>query len=893
MRYLQNSPCLLLLAIAGAVGVAPGQVERLRDQLRQPGPDAREVREAAIEALLTLPEPQAHELLQQMLLIPPADDADGVAPAVLKALARRLRAATDPVFSTIADPAQRSRLLAGYLLPLIAFWRGPLDPAGELPADPLRELARACVVRVPAADLDQALRACAATTTDRLAALRCAADSQQLVAGLFLAEHLGAADAAVAAAAASGLRQLTFVAAGFTDRKAFADWYEANKERRYLDLAEAAARAHLQASTAFAAQLEEVRKQALVDFVRLHIERRPGVDWAALEAHLFGGDAVAAAGLEQLRLSLAATPLPDEPGPGRLAFLRALLQRLDQPSPLDPVLLEVAGYVCRVDDGEAHASVQQRLLAALAGSQPALQLAAARGLRRLPSAENRAAVVQFALAARRGGSAYRPHLEVALATLACRIPAWCAPTERDAGHAEWVQLLRELLLDADAADLRDEALALALLPDAGGARSAMAFSLLLALAKDAAVEREFRTTCLLHLQDWRDDPRHADTWVRELALLLADDAEEIRLFAATALAALPEVAGPQGEWRGRVIDAMRDRLPREPALVVVRAMAECLVAYSRQPDSADLAIGALKLVLDGVPRPLPADHVARVEPLLQALTTIAVEPRTAVGQWVAACQMLLRFEKRRSLRHVFAGHGAAALLGRDTAADDKRTAQDVALLIVRTAALKSPKEAWTSSDELRAEVQDVRSAFAVLSGSAELQAPAMRLLRLEVDLALDKSKDVIALAQQCLQAGPDDGNVESLSPAQKDEVRLLLAAAYLLENKADQAAAVMAERDPTGLEPRALEVVERLGRALLGTDASAAAGWLERALKVTGDDDPSFRRRFLAWAQAASQADPAARAGVLAAAERRRALFEAADCPAELRDAFAVLCGRQ
>ncbi|MBK8096919.1 MAG: hypothetical protein IPK26_07425 [Planctomycetes bacterium] len=891
MRNLQNSRWLSLLAIACAVGVATAQIERLRDQIRQPGPDAREVREAAIEALLALPDERAHELLQQALRVPPADDADRVTPAVLQALSRRLRAAADPVFSAAADPVQRSRLLAGYLPPLIAFWRGQTDATGELMPDPLRDLARACVVRVPAADLDRALRTCA--EADRLSTLRCAADAQQLVAGLFLAEHLQDTDSAVAAAAAAGLRQLTFVAEGFADRKAFTDWYEANKDRRYLDLAEAAARAHLRATTVFAAQLGEVQKQALIDFVRLHVEKRTGVDWAAIEARVFGGDPIASAGLEQLRVSLAAAPLADEPGPGRVAFLRILLQRLERASPAEATILEIAGYLCRVDDGEVHAAVQQRLHAALVGEQPALQMAAARGLRRLPTADNRAAVVQFARAARRGGARLRPQLEAALATLVCRTPTWHAPLESEPGHAEWALLLRELLLDDPATGLRDDALALALLPDSRGARSATAFALLLALAKDPAVDREFRTTCLLHLQDWRDDPQCADTWVRELARLLDDASEEIRLFAATALAALPEVAGPQAAWREHVGLAMRERLRVETALVVVRAMAECLVAYSRQPETADQVIGTLNKVLDDLPRPLPAEQVARVEPLLHALTTIAVEPRTAVSQWVSACEMLLRFEKRRSLRHVFTGHGAAGLLGRDSTEEEKQAAQKIARLLVKTAVLKNPKESWTASDELRAEVQDVRSAFAVLSGSAELQAPAMRLLRLEVDLALDKSKDVIALALQCLQAGPDDGNVDAMSPAQKDEVRLMLAAAYLLENKADLAAPVMSERDATALEPRALETMERLGRALLPTDAAAAAVWLERALKVTGDEDPAFRRRFLAWAQAASQADSSAREGVLAAAERRRSLFEAADCPAELREAFAALCGRE
>ena len=61
-------------------------IDRLRAQLSRPGPDGRQQRDIAIERLLTMTEPRAHEVLRARLA--DDEDPDDVRAAILDALAR-------------------------------------------------------------------------------------------------------------------------------------------------------------------------------------------------------------------------------------------------------------------------------------------------------------------------------------------------------------------------------------------------------------------------------------------------------------------------------------------------------------------------------------------------------------------------------------------------------------------------------------------------------------------------------------------------------------------------------------------------------------------------------------------------------------------------------------
>jgi hypothetical protein len=605
--------------------------------------------------------------------------------------------------------------------------------------------------------------------------------------------------------------------------------------------------------------------------------------------------------LQQLRRTLGDAVPGDEGAAARQTFTRALLVRY-RGAPADDgaaraALIEVAAYLCRPAETELSLEVSGELVQQLDAPAVDMPLAALRALRRFPSPESRAAVVRTAAAALVRGDARAAVLAQALQTLSwSKEPTWRAPSENAGDKAGWLQLLRDVCSGSLPKERRNEALAVALLTDRDNKRVPEVFDLLLELGRDRTREPEFRTQCLIHLQDWKDQEGRADTLVHALIGLLGDEERDVRQFAAEALQRLPEAPEDKKRgWQHAVALALRDRLPTENNAAVLQAMAGCLVACGREPNTPETVIGVINGVLDGISRPVPQEQEFRVKTLLAELPTVAADPRAEQGQWIGACDMLLKHEERRSLRHVLESHNAVAL-GKEVGNADAPVAERarrVLRFILLAALMKPAKDAWLSTEELKREAEDVRAAFAALPPNVQLpeniQEPRFRLLRLEVLIAGGKAQEALQLAGAYLRE-VDPKDHPPLDAAQQDAVRLFAAEASLVENKNDQAADWLAQIDPSRAnEPRALEVAERTSRAFATTNPAKAEALLDRIVRATQPEDPAFRGRLVSLLQARLRASPTAREDVQKQLNRYAALFQGADCPEVLKEAVAEL----
>jgi len=164
-----------------------------------------------------------------------------------------------------------------------------------------------------------------------------------------------------------------------------------------------------------------------------------------------------------------------------------------------------------------------------------------------------------------------------------------------------------------------------------------------------------------------------------------------------------------------------------------------------------------------------------------------------------------------------------------------------------------------------------------------LQDPSFRLLRLQCLVALGQSRRVVNLGTRWLTESNPEQHVP-LDRVQQDRVRVLVAEALLQENKLDAAANHLSAIDASRKsEPWVLQVAERLGRAYLSDQPQDALVWLRPVLQATPTDSAVYRARLVATWQARIKANPANRPKVLAEIEEQIALFQAPDCPAELK----------
>ncbi len=876
-------------------GDAGAVVERLKAEIAQAGAEGSRLRLAAIEHALSLSDLRAHALLTAR--IADVDDPDGVRKETLEALIRRLRNPIDPVFGETAPREPRLRLVRAYAEALAIFWFDEATIEG-VPTGPLGALAREALVLMPSRALIEAQRQILSSDESpialRLATLRAAGDAQDLQFGGLLADFLGSEDPAIQKAARTALRYLTFHDATFETREQYESWARQNGLRTYVDLAEDAARRVARREREHLEQIEEIQRAAAARVVRALTEKRKGIAWAEVQEQTMVEDPTTiAACLEQLQQTLADSAASDE-GAGRLPFARALLLRYRANATADkdlrPLLLEVTAAVVRSSDQELSAEIASELLQQLASSEPELQSAAMRSLRRFQSPEARAAIVAVATQAL-DRSADDAVFVQALQTLAATGESqWKSPADGGIGRAEWFALIRRVCSGAFPRERRNEALAMALLVDRDGKRSPESFELLLEIAKDPAREPDYRNACLIHLQAWRDDAARADTLVQSLASLLGDAERDVRVFAADALVRLPDGTQEQKKaWIRTIVSTLRDRLEVETNPAALRSMRACLVACSRDPGEPGAAIGALNVALDAVGLRAPEEQQAKAVALLQTLTELAADPAANQGQWIGACEMLVRHERRRMLRHVLVSHNAVQL-SKDVRSTDTSLSSRArsAMRYLLLAALQKPEnDAWDSTEELRREAMDVRIAFDALPPSASLpesiESPAFRLMRVQALLATSGYAEAIVLCRAWLEEH-DPKDWEPLSTFQQETVRYALADAYARSGKLNEAvqALLKAPQGPVP-DPRLVGVSERIGRAYLASDAGRAVEWLTVSVRGTKEEDPQLRARLVALWEARIAQSPQDRAAVLAEIERRNGLFESADCPEELK----------
>lgn len=898
-----------LLAVAGHASQGPQDasatqdLERLRAMLTQAGPDGRDARETAVERLLGMTDPAAHRVLQERLR--QNDDSDAVRETILRALQGAIVGGPSTCFGGASDQVRR-QILTGYLSALAPLWKEPGSAVGDAVDQPVRAAARSCLQRVPVRELDAAARVLlgAAEVELRVLVLRCLADMQQVLLSQTLADYLEAPEEPVRAQARRSLQLLTCHDEEFQTKVQFAAWYERNGSARYVDLAERAARLGPRPMDRVREELARLRVDAARDFVRALTVRTPGIDWATVQGRTLVDDpAVLDACLDQLQQSLANGLPPDDQAGPRQAFCRALLARFRQVSPdqtrLRALLLEVSAYLTRAEETELANELATQLQAQVDATSVEVRLAALRGLRRFPSVEARTRLVRLAAQLLAAGEPSREQLLTTMATLSSRaVPRWYAPAESDGDKGEWLALVKGACRTENNL-VRTAGLTLAQMLDGRDQRVPEVFDVLLDLARDASQDPKFRSTCLIHLQGWRSQQGAADGWVRAMHDLLRDPAAELRQQAAEALAQLPQSTDPRrGEWMAATIAVLQERLRAEPSPTVLRALVDCMLTCGREPQMPELAIGALNGVFSGLGLQVAPENQFRLDPLLQALATVAADPHTELGQWLSSCKWLLHFEKRQSLRLVLKGHGAVDLAksvesGEAGLASSARLAMQY---LVKTALLKPAKEGWTSTEELQREAFEVRVAFGALDTASDadrLDDPAYRVLRLEVDLALGKHQEVVQRAASWLANGgngkPDARRVQ-MAPADSDRVRMLAAEGHLALGKADLAAKLVGELRPEmAKDPVALEIRSRIARAWFATDPAGAVAMMGDTWKATAPDDPLFRQRLLDWMTHRIRHQPASRAEVLVEGEVHASLFQRQDCPVELRDAFEQL----
>lgn len=875
---------------------ATDPLERLRAMLKRPGPDGRTDRERAVAQLLEMPRPEAHRALQDHLRL--VDDPEQLRLSILDALARHLLGNQTAQFGGAA-PDLRRQLLTGYLGACAPLWaNAPVVEEGG--AAPVRAAARRALQRVPARELDAAATTLMATLEpkDRAEVIRCLADMQQTLLARTIARQLEAPEAVVRAAAQKALDLLIYPDKTIRTEAEFAAWSLKHGDLAYVDLVQRSARLGPRAYQQLRDQMEQMRVDGAREFVAVHIERRTGIDWEAVQNRTTSdGPAVLDACLEALQAALSRAPAIDGTAAARHAFFRSLLDRLAQVPDSQQqdvqrrraLLLEVAAYLIRPEEAEVANEIRSLLLAELGVAAADGQIAALRGLRRFPSAEARQALVQRgrALFADLPGN-YR-QIQVILDTLSSITePRWMAPGPDAADKLDWVALVDQSCRTAPDQELRDRGLLLAQTLDSSKRYVPEAFQVLRQLAEDVQLDTKFRSSCLIYLDAWRADDELAPAWLAAMQGALADTAAGLRRQAAESLVRLREVNDTRrAEWLPATLVALRERLLVEDDAAVLGALAGCAQELGREPGMAAPAIAALKHVLAAVGHPAPKEQEFRVAPLLPALAAVAAGSKIGSGQWVEACEPLLLHEKRKGLRQVLQTQKAIELT-KDVVASDAKVADAarLAMTYLIGAAVLVPSDTDWRSESNKEEARHVRMAFAALDqldAEARLDAPNHRVLRVTVDLALGKGQEVVERISGWL-AAPDPGDAGHC-----DRLRLIAAEAELSQKRPAEALAFMEARAPEAAsEPSGLAVSMRIARALAASDAARAAAVFEKALRATSSEDPLYRARLLDWLRCSLRV-PELKESALAEAEAHASMFEGAECPEKLRTEFAEL----
>lgn len=838
--------------VVQAEGKPGDELDRLREDLFQPGPEARQRREVAIERLLGNERPEAHLVLQQALRR--GDDADQVSRTILRDLARKFANPQDPVFGVVgrnADQLKSRGAIVRSYLPILAKWLGEAAaPREGAPREAFAQV-RACLLAMPLRERLEGFQQLLADgdAEVRRSAVHAAAECRDPGLARLVAEFLE--DPLLGSDARRAIERITF-ARDLRTKKDFEAWADAQQGRTYVDLAEDAARGALDT-------LDEVRRSAderLAAAVGVLLETlvaREPVDWKLVRQWLLNGNppAVLRAGARRLHAALDREPRFSGVAADRLALLDEVLRRIegDPGGDLHPLFLELAALLVAPGEAEPREKVQQRLRAGLESKVVPVQRAAIAGLARFPSPQHRTLVVRAARAA----MAER-RLEVvgaALATLAAR--DFPAPEPNDPDLEPWCELLRMAVREAGI-EARQRSLALQVLVqrDVHGQVAPRAVDLLFELAADAQIESVVREQALVRLSALSAERGPGERYAQLLAGLLADNDARLRLQAAQLLAKL----GEDG-WSVRLAERVRERLLGEADEPTLKALVEAIKRRAGQTGGAEPSLQMLTQALQAL-------HLegrnqgasARRALLADALTTLAATQGTPPTLWVQAGEVLVLLQGRENLRYLLARQKPAGLPAGDQEQDE--LAQR-ALQLVPAAALLKPRDVpWSAHAE---EAEEVLAALAALEkGGAGADRIEWRMLRLEILSGLERATQALELAQSLLRAGE-----RSLTPEQRVTAQWVVAQANTRIGELDAAlAALQALPREVQVEPRSQALQEELARALLTkTRNEEAARLAEQVLLATDARSPRWAERFLLSIEARFAAEPARRAELL------------------------------
>lgn len=870
MRFAHVALVFALWSTAVATAqtqVGNGEIERLRTDLMQPGPEARLGREGAIEALLTRKDPQAHAVLHEML--GRGADPDDVSRAILIQIRRKLANPADPVFGN----ADRERAIPRSYLPAFARF---FDPARAEAGAALLEDVRECLMALSPLDRRRGFEDLLKheDPAARIAALLAAARCRDLGLAPVIAAALDSPD--TAPTAREGLRLLTFADA-FATRAAFDEWWAQNSNRTYVQLAEDAARRARDAQSAAQQRADQRVGELIADLVEAWATRED-VPWNKIAERVLADDPRGSqvTCLKRLREVLARQARLGGNAADRQAFwqrLQAIAKAATEPD-RRALLLEVTAYLVLPSDDKVRSEMVADLVAALRSDSAVVRRAALLGLARFPTASTVAEIVDVASRARQAGD--QAVLAAGLAALGGT--DWRAPA--DPTLAPWLALLRDVLRDPKLSEQMHEA-ALGVLEKRGADDRLLpqAFDLAADLVSDRTQPPVVRERAMLMLVPYSQlDETQADRYVQAMVAHLADPERRVRLKAAQLLQSLPKHQGGVAAWRAAVFQQVGVRLVEEAEENVLRALVNCLERQidtdnpDRGPVIVRFCLALEEMAKNAVTGP-------RRALLVSALASQAATQGLDTMLWVRAGETLAQLGERRELRNVIDRQRPLALLDLLERGGVRPEVVKKALeLMVSTALLKPSTERW---QDLQREARDTLTAIEYLA-KADPQAvsPSARLLQLELLAGLGQPADVLTLGQRDLRDVP-------FAAADRARVGLLLVRAHLALDQVDEAV-TMVQAGLPGAEARDLLLLrEEVAAALQRRgDLASALAWMVEILGQTPERDPAFARRYLRRVEIEFLANPELRLTSLQRLQEKEMLFTGADVPADLRKQY-------
>ncbi|MHC4514103.1 MAG: hypothetical protein ACYS5W_10435 [Planctomycetota bacterium] len=876
-------------------------------KLHLTGPEAKAGRDQAVDNLMSMNNPRAHEPLTRALARAVDDKPEHLvlADAILTALHRSFANHRHTVFGTGAN---RDVMRRTYMRPLVQLYVPLVDGKAHV----LQRAAGACLRQLATAERIAGAQLLLKIKNPKLqkATLLALGDCWDLGMAPFLAGYLNGANsdqASLTVYAILALKMLTFE--DLRTKAEFDAWWAANKEMTYVEIAIHAARAADRTITEREQRnAEEIRRlyEQIVDVV---VTSKTPDRWKRIQGYIFAQKpGVMQACLLKLRDRLR-TGLELKGGAeatDRLALLAALHEELVKPEVAPAryaLLLEVTSQLIAPSEVRERAVQEDLLRQGLGHASVDVGLAALRGLRQFPSPDNRLAIVRMAKRVR-GADSDRRLVAEAVATL--KSASWTAPLPMDKDYEEWQEVLSLLLADTKLDGvLRQEVVKALAKADKNNGHPDGVQRELSTVAGRASEDLSLRQAALLELPQVLTDAASADNYVRFLVTLLEDKEDGVRREAATQLKRLPydkdRASEKRGGWQKLLLEnlAFQQLLGSEKNDKVFEVLVECLVRLAKDnPDHSSAVGDRLWRAVETIHKDSKPESAFKIPVLNQGIVNYATAKERNTIEWVRSCEALIAVGHRQGALTILAAR--TVKLDSETPGNGEIRARyqqmrvQLALLrkdtdgtAVSAGATGNP---W-SGKTLREEAGDVITALEALAAqkppAPEVNRADVRVLWLRCLAGVDQHPKLIALATPWLSATTSD-NV--LINSHRTAAILLLAMSELEMKKPKQAVAWIGKLGAgTGVSlPKGnadLILIERIATLLVAsvhdkTAAAAAASgrapgtpdpatvaaaqMLAKHLVTNTDQkDPSYSRRQLLNLEAQSLgADKTVRAGL-------------------------------